>query len=157
MNRWKLLGFTVIFLSMLAASGSPIDRVQGKTPDEARPPGSQAGPVEFQRRAPKNLNVDYIGHIGGAKLAVAVQGDYAYVGEGGSLTVLDISHPTTPIVVGRTDIFPQIVQGVAVSGGYAYVVVGEFWLAGGGRLRSNPSQRSWLLRHAGVCQECGSG
>ena len=31
-------------------------------------------------------NVEFVGHIGGATWAVAVQGDYAYIGEGPRLT-----------------------------------------------------------------------
>ena len=44
-------------------------------------------------RAADAQNVEFIGHIGGPTYAVAVQGNYAYVGEGPSLTILDISNP----------------------------------------------------------------
>lgn len=66
-------------------------------------------------------NVELAGQIGGASYAVAAQGDYAYVGVGPRLVVLDVSDPSSVAVVGRTDALPDIVMGVAVSGDYAYV------------------------------------
>jgi hypothetical protein len=62
-----------------------------------------------------------VGHIGGATDAVAVQGSYAYIGEGPRLTILDISNPLSPIVVGKTVPLPSTVKDVAISGSYAYV------------------------------------
>jgi hypothetical protein len=53
--------------------------------------------------------------------AVAVQGWYAYVGMGPHLVVMDVGDPTRPVVLGRTGILPDVVQGVAVSAAYAYV------------------------------------
>ena len=82
-------------------------------------------------------NVEFVGHIGGTTKAVAVQGNYAYIGEGGALTILDISNPASPTVVGKTAPLPDIVQDVYVSGDYAYIA------DSGGGLRvmdvSNPS------------------
>jgi len=69
-------------------------------------------------------NVEFVGHIGGTTCAVAVQGDYAYFGEGPRLVILDISNPASPTVVGKTPLLPDIVQGMAVAGGYAYVADG---------------------------------
>ena len=75
-------------------------------------------------------NVELVGHIGGRTYAVAVQGNYAYIGEGPKLTILDISDPTSPVVIGKTALLPDVVLGVAVAAGapqghtYAYVVVG---------------------------------
>jgi len=68
-------------------------------------------------------NVEYVGHIGGASYAVAAQGHYAYIGEGPSLIVLDVSNPASPTVVGKAPPLPGIVRGVAVAGSYAYVAV----------------------------------
>ena len=34
------------------------------------------------------LNVDYVGHLGGGVFSVALMGNYAYVGQGGSLAIL---------------------------------------------------------------------
>ncbi len=69
-------------------------------------------------------DVDIVGHIGGASLTVDIQGDYAYVGEGTQLTILDVSDPAAPVVAGKSPVLPDVVEGVAVEGNYAYVVIG---------------------------------
>ncbi len=66
-------------------------------------------------------NVEYVGHIGGVTNAVAAQGDYAYIGEGPQLTILEVSNPASATVIGKTQLFPDFVYGLAVSSGYAYV------------------------------------
>jgi len=66
-------------------------------------------------------NVEFVGHIGGSTYAVAVRGDYAYIGEGPRLTILDVSDPASPIVVGKTAPLPDVVWDVYMAGGYAYV------------------------------------
>ncbi len=73
------------------------------------------------RTAQQSQNVELVGRIEGATLAVAVQGQYAYVGVGPRLVVLDVSEPSRPVEVGRTSLLPGVVRGVAVSGMYAYV------------------------------------
>ncbi len=65
-----------------------------------------------------------VGQIGGPTQAVAVQGDYAYVGVGLRLVVLDVSAPTTPREVGATEPFEWYVEDVAVSSDTAYVAAG---------------------------------
>jgi hypothetical protein len=52
--------------------------------------------------------------------AVAVSGSFAYFGSGTALVVADVSTPSTPHVVGDVTL-PDFIDGVAVSGGYAYV------------------------------------
>ena len=98
---------------------------------------------------PATENVGFVGHIGGAAYAVAVQDSYAYLGEGPRLAVLDVSNPLRPNVQSKTPplaalndfsatvdaapVRPQmfekgsrdsIVRGVAVQGQYAYVAAG---------------------------------
>jgi hypothetical protein len=68
-------------------------------------------------------SVSLVGQIGGECRDVQVVGNYAYVGEGTSLRVLDVSNPAKPIPRGRVRL-PGIVQGVFVSGGRAYVTDG---------------------------------
>jgi hypothetical protein len=103
-------------------------------------PAAHAAPTEVRSHAPpgervaseqarsafglEGVGVDYIGHIGGQVSTVVVVGQYAYVGEGPSLTILDVSAPNAPAVVGRSDVFASNVMGVAVSGDYAYVSAG---------------------------------
>ena len=52
--------------------------------------------------------------------AVAVSGTTAYLGSGAALLAVDVSIPSAPAVLGAVDL-PDIVQGVAVAGSYAYV------------------------------------
>jgi hypothetical protein len=69
--------------------------------------------------------VEFVGHIGGYNNTVAVQGYYAYNGEGPALTILDVSNPSSPTVTGKTDPLPDaVVRGVAVVDNYAYVAGG---------------------------------
>ncbi len=67
------------------------------------------------------VTVEYVGHIGGVTYDVDVVGNYAYIGEGPRLTILNISNPQTPTVVGKTEPLPDIVHGIAVDGNYAYI------------------------------------
>jgi len=70
--------------------------------------------------AAQQVHVELVGQIGGSTYAVAVQGNYAYIGVGPRLFILDVSDPSRPDVVGQTSVLPEVV-GVAVSGSYAYV------------------------------------
>lgn len=70
-------------------------------------------------------NVDYIGHIGGPTDTVFMQNNYAYIGEGCSLRVLDMSNPIQPLMLGNV-IFPNYtVYDIFVLGNYAYVACGN--------------------------------
>lgn len=65
-----------------------------------------------------------VGQVGGATQAVAVQGDYAYVGVGARLEVLQVSDTKSFHVVGNTSPFPYYVEEVVISGTLAYVAAG---------------------------------
>ena len=69
-------------------------------------------------------NVALVGQIGGESYAVAVQGNFAYLGMGQTLVILNISDPTHPSAAGQMGILPEVVEGVAVAGSYAYVADG---------------------------------
>jgi len=81
-------------------------------------------------------NVELIGQIGSVVNAVAVQGQYAYIGVGPQLIILDISNPAAPSEAGYYDT-PGSAWGVAMAEDYAYVAD----RAGGLRIVdvSNPS------------------
>ena len=66
-----------------------------------------------------------VGQIGGPIRAVAVTDNYALVGVGPRLTVLDISSPEAICEMGSTQPFGAPVRGVVVSGNMAYVAAGE--------------------------------
>jgi hypothetical protein len=74
---------------------------------------------------PQAQNVELVGQIGGPTGAVVVQGSYAYISVGPRLVVLDVSDPTSPVVVGQSAVLSNIVQDVYVTGSYAYLGTGE--------------------------------
>ena len=65
-----------------------------------------------------------VGQIGGPTQRVAVQGNYAYVGVGLRLVVLDISNPADLREIGVTQPFPHFIEDIAISGALAYVAAG---------------------------------
>jgi len=72
-------------------------------------------------RAQEEVTLELVGQLGGAHDALAVQGDYAYLGSGTSLTVLDISDRSQPQQVGVLSLLGAPGD-IFVSGDYAYVV-----------------------------------
>ena len=56
----------------------------------------------------------------GPAQAVAISGDYAYFGSGTVLQIVDVSDPMSPQFIGEV-VLPGLVNGIEVSGGYAYV------------------------------------
>jgi len=70
--------------------------------------------------AGQGQNVRLVSQIGGGSFAVHAVGNYAYIGEGPNLRILDISNPSSPVPLGRV-LLPDLVQAVCVSGSLAYV------------------------------------
>ncbi|MBU0491935.1 MAG: hypothetical protein KKA73_08895 [Chloroflexi bacterium] len=95
------LGLVILALALSLALTLPAGLVQAAMPDPAA--------------------LDIVGQIGGITCAIAVQGDYAYVGVGPRLVVFDIRNPANPTPVGQTPVFPRLVYKVAAAGSYAYV------------------------------------
>ena len=62
-----------------------------------------------------------VGQLGGSTKAVAVQGNYAYLGVGPRVLVLDISNSTHPTFVGQSPVLPGVVHDLVVAGSHAYV------------------------------------
>ena len=88
------------------------------------PPGATG--QDFTGRP--TTDVELVGQVRGNVSAVAVQGNYAYLGMGSRLVVVDIFNPSAPTVVGQAEIPDMIegpptpfVQDIFVSGSYAYV------------------------------------
>jgi len=63
---------------------------------------------------------NFVGHRGGSISNVVVDGNYAYVGQGQDLVILDVTDVTNPIEKGRITT-PSVVNNVIISGNYAYV------------------------------------
>jgi M6 family metalloprotease-like protein len=64
--------------------------------------------------------VKLLGRTGGSYNAVAIQGDYAYVAEGGGLTILHISNNTSFQFISQVPL-EDVTKRVTVSGDYAYI------------------------------------
>ena len=62
-----------------------------------------------------------IGQFGGSVGPIAVQANYAYIGQGSRLVIVDISDSAHPILAGKSESFSTLVSHVEVSGNYAYV------------------------------------
>ena len=63
--------------------------------------GAQDEALSINSAAPTAVGLELIGQLGGATFGVAVQDDYAYIGIGPRLVVLDVSQPVT--LTGRAD------------------------------------------------------
>jgi hypothetical protein len=71
--------------------------------------------------------VEVVGYVERCSQSVFVRGDYAYVGFGSELAILDVSDPTQPGQIG-TVMFPpggDVADAYAASNGYAYVTAGK--------------------------------
>jgi len=68
-----------------------------------------------------------VGQIGGSTQAVAIQEDYAYIGTGVRLEIVDVSNPASGLIVGATEPLEGEVRDIVVNGDFAYVAA-----AGGG-------------------------
>jgi hypothetical protein len=66
--------------------------------------------------------VELASRVGGLPFDVAVQGNFAYVGVGPDLVILDVSDPGFPVSVGQSGSTPGIITSVAVAGNYAYII-----------------------------------
>ncbi len=164
MKKWRLLVFILGMLSLAAASGNYNSLWEWKKLQGKASPETMSDMSDSQILPQESWNVKYVGHIGGSISAVALQGDYAYIGEGYGLTILDISDPTSVGLVKRTPLFPDIVWGedvdivlgVDVAEEYAYVAGGEAGL----RVVdiSDPMNPTEVGFHdtPGSARECGS-
>ncbi len=89
-------------------------RPTGATNESASQPTAETG--VFAERG-----IELLGQLGSLATAVAIQGNYAYVGVGPRLVILDLSTPNNPVAVGQTGLLPNTVADVFVAGAYAFV------------------------------------
>jgi len=71
----------------------------------------------------EDVNLTFEGHFWGSTYATVVSGNYAYVGQGQDLVVLDISNPSEPLELGRIDTL-GFVDDIKISGSYASLPIG---------------------------------
>lgn len=65
--------------------------------------------------------IELVNHWDQATNDVFVQGNYAYVGQGTRLGILDVSNPISPTLIGQTDLLTYTVQDIYVLDDCAYV------------------------------------
>ncbi len=78
--------------------------------------------VLAQSAASPSENLELVEQFWGTTRVVAVQGNYAYIGVGSRLVVLDISDRAHPLPVGQSAPLPLVVRDIEVVGEYAYVM-----------------------------------
>jgi hypothetical protein len=83
-----------------------------------------AGGLPASAQGPQPPTLDLVGQIAGPADAVAVQGNYAYVGAGPRLAIVNVSNPAQPAIVGQTEALGATIAAIAVTTDYAYVADG---------------------------------
>lgn len=112
MTYWKRSLFFTLVLFVLLVPLLLMSRVTSKS---AQASSAILGQSE---------NMEFIGHVGGAASAIFVAGEYAYMGFGPQLAVMDITNPEQPVKVGYL-VLPGLIEEVYVSRNHAYVATGE--------------------------------
>lgn len=108
-----------ILVASLVLVSSPVGVLAQKpilTPDDQT--NGWAGLTAGQK---PTQSVELVGQIGGSSYAIAVEGDYAYIGVGPRLVIVNIADSAHPALIGQTVPLPDVVRDVAVAGSYAYV------------------------------------
>jgi hypothetical protein len=88
-------------------------------------PGQQTG---ITPGSGMNHKLSLQGQIGGSSYAVDVQGNFAYLGVGPRIYVLDTSNPSAPKFMGQSGVMPGVVRSVIASDNYVYVADGKGYL-----------------------------
>lgn len=123
-GKFKIVCFalcTVLLSLTLFAATNVITATAHPAQDDCIVKGEE---VAKNETVPDSLptTIKQVGQIGGPTQAVAVQGNYAYVGMGLRLLVLDVSNPAAPQEVGATEPLGGFLKDVAIEGNTAYVV-----------------------------------
>jgi hypothetical protein len=119
----------VIVLAALAAAAAGAQGAQSRRSvsltDRSSAPETLSPREPEAVTAQEAQNLELLDQLGGATWSVAVQNSYAYIGMGPRLVILDVNFPGSPAVTGKTQPLPDVINSLAVSGGYAYVAAGE--------------------------------
>ncbi len=117
----KLLLFAIFVCLVL----TPITALSASSQEPGVPPFKTIDNGANATSAQQAHRMTLIGQIGGSTKAVAVQGDYAYLGVGPRIHVLNVADPAHLTLVGQSPVLPGVVNDLAASGGYLYVAAGE--------------------------------
>jgi hypothetical protein len=120
--------FGFLTAAMLVGMGCQfVTRVVSDKPATDVPviPGQQ---IEATPESALNHKLLFQGQIGGSSYAVDVEGNFAYLGVGPRIYVLDTSDPSAPKFMGQSGVMPGVVRSVLVSGQYVYVAAGKGYL-----------------------------
>jgi hypothetical protein len=105
----------------------PSDTTTGK-PTDTKTTGTASTKTsttpDIKATPPEVSNLKVVGQIGGPVQAVAVNGNYAFVGVGMRLMVLDISDSAAPREIGAAGPFGWYVEDVFIAGNTAFVATG---------------------------------
>lgn len=93
----------------------------GSSPTAPASPTSALAPTPTPTVRPE-VNLELVGHIGGASQALTLRGHHAYLGVGLRLEVLDISRPSAPRFLAQSAPLPGLVSSVALAGEHAFVL-----------------------------------
>lgn len=85
---------------------------------------ARAAPARDDTTPAQRSSLQLVSSFGGSVRAVAAEAGRAYIGEGNALVVLDAASVGRPVPLGRLRL-PELVEGVAVAGGVAYVALGR--------------------------------
>lgn len=70
-----------------------------------------------------DLELTLLNHIGGGVWGMDQAGDYAYISVGSRMAVVDVTDPSLPVLVGKTEVLSGMPSFIRVSGTHAYGVV----------------------------------
>ncbi len=117
----RLFLIWVALVVPILAYGQPMDWGQKGFGPQRRGSDLRGVPAAFSGGKGDSLNVRCVGRWPyGPAFAVAVQGDYAYLGSGGGIYILNISDPTLPTKISEIAT-PSVVEGLFVNNLHLYV------------------------------------
>jgi hypothetical protein len=125
-RNFSLFAYFVLAIMLLSLSCQFFTQPPNNNPTQGpNPPGQENINTPEISMNPK---LTLQGQIGGSSYAVDVQGNYAYLGVGPRVYVLDISNPSAPEKLGESAVMPGVVRSVIASGHYVFVAAGKGYL-----------------------------
>ena len=124
MKKWVRATHVVSVVLMVFLSIILVGNLTAQTPIPFRHKFPYVLPAKTTSIASPQDTLTLVGQWGcGQCLAVVMTGNYALIGNGSLLQVLDVSNPVAPQIIGQVDVGSYIF-GMVISGDYAYMVPG---------------------------------